>query len=44
MLGHKTKVLKVHRAIGLDDLVPPDTFYRELEVKRMRSEGIWEWS
>jgi transposase len=33
MLGHKTKVLKVHRAICLDNLVPPDNFYRELEVK-----------
>jgi hypothetical protein len=33
ILGHKTKVLKVHRAICLDDLVPPDNFYRELEVK-----------
>jgi hypothetical protein len=33
MLGHKAKMLKVHRAICLDDLVPPDNFYRKLEVK-----------
>jgi len=31
MLGHKSKVLKVHRAIYLEDLVPSDNFYRELE-------------
>ncbi len=33
MLGHKTKVRKVHKAICLEDLVPPDNFYRDLEVK-----------
>jgi transposase len=33
MLGHKDKVPKVHTAVCLEDLVPPDNFYRELEVK-----------
>jgi hypothetical protein len=33
MLGHKAKVLKMHTAVCLEDLVPPDNFYRELEVK-----------
>jgi transposase len=33
MLGHKAKLLKVHTAVCLEDLVPPDNFYRELDVK-----------
>ena len=33
MLGHKVKMLKVHTTICLEDLVPPNNFYRKLEVK-----------
>ena len=33
MLGHKAKVFKTHPAICLEDLVPPDNFYRQVEAK-----------
>jgi transposase len=33
MLGHKTKIFRPHPELRLDDLVPPDNFYRELETK-----------
>jgi transposase len=33
MLGQKSKGFKQQIAISLDDLVPPDNFYRQLEAK-----------
>jgi transposase len=33
MLGHKAKAFKTHPALCLEDLVPPDNFYRQLEAK-----------
>ena len=31
MLGHKPRVFKPHPAVCLDDLVPQDNFYRQVE-------------
>jgi len=33
MLGHKPKLFKQHTAISLEDLVPRDNFYRQVEAK-----------
>jgi transposase len=33
MLGHKPKLFKQHTAISLEDLVPQDNFYRQVEAK-----------
>jgi transposase len=33
MLGHKLKVFKPHTAISLDDLVPQNNFYRQVEAQ-----------
>ncbi len=33
MLGYKPKILKCHTAVYLDDLVPQDNFYRQVEKK-----------
>src|SRR4030095_9499881 len=31
MLGHKAREFKQHKSISLEDLVPPDNFYRQVE-------------
>src|SRR5258706_13059802 len=31
MLGHKAREFKQHQSISLDDLVPADNFYRQVE-------------
>ena len=31
MLGHKTREFKHHKSISLEDLVPDDNFYRQVE-------------
>ena len=31
MIGHKNRVFSQHVAVSLDDLVPDDNFFRELE-------------
>ena len=33
MLGAKAKCLQSHADVSLEDLVPPDNFYRQLEAK-----------
>ena len=33
MLGQKPRLFKQHTAISLEDLVPPDNFYRNVEAK-----------
>ncbi len=33
MLGQKSRLFKQHTAISLEDLVPPDNFYRNVEAK-----------
>jgi transposase len=33
MLGQKTRVCKVHSALSLEDLVPKNHFYRQVEAK-----------
>jgi transposase len=33
MLGQKPKIFKVHLCLTLDDLVPKDNFYRQVEAK-----------
>ncbi len=33
MLGYKPKIFKCHTTISLDDLVPKDNFYRQVEAK-----------
>jgi transposase len=33
MLGSKFRLFRVHTAICLETLVPPDNFYREVEAK-----------
>lgn len=33
MLGSKTKIFRKHSVICLDDLVPADNFYRQVEAK-----------
>src|SRR5690242_5745050 len=33
MLGYKPKIFQLHSAICLDDLVPQDNFYRQVEAK-----------
>lgn len=33
MLGQKAKIFKVHPGLTLDDLVPKDNFYRQVETK-----------
>jgi transposase len=33
VFGQKVKCFKVHTAVSLENLVPPDNFYRELETK-----------
>jgi hypothetical protein len=33
MLGCKEKCFKEHIALSLEELVPPDNFYRQLETK-----------
>ena len=33
MLGHKAKAFTTHPAVCLEDLVPPDNFYRKVEAK-----------
>ena len=33
MLGQKPRLFKQHTAISLEELVPPDNFYREVEAK-----------
>ena len=33
MLGHKAKIFKSHLAVSVEDLVPQDNFYREVEAK-----------
>lgn len=33
MLGYKPKVFKTHLGVSIDDLVPPDNFYRQVEAK-----------
>ena len=33
MLGYKPKIFKLHSALCLDDLVPQDNFYRQVEAK-----------
>ena len=33
MLGQKTKCFKPHTSLALNDLVPLDNFYRQLEAK-----------
>ena len=34
MLGHKAQVFKTHPAVCLNDLVPLDNFYRQVEAKQ----------
>ena len=31
MLGHKAREFKQHKSISLEDLVPDDNFYRQVE-------------
>src|SRR5688572_24040110 len=33
MLGHKTREFKQHKSISLEDLVPDDNFYRQVEQR-----------
>jgi transposase len=33
MIGQKAKIFKVHPGLTLDDLVPKDNFYRQVEAK-----------
>jgi hypothetical protein len=33
MLGYKPKIFKCHTTVSLDDLVPQDNFYRQIEAK-----------
>jgi DDE family transposase len=34
MLGYKPKIFKFHSAICLEDMVPQDNFYRQVEAKQ----------
>ena len=31
MLGHKAREFKLHKSVSLEDLVPTDNFYRQVE-------------
>jgi transposase len=33
MLGHKAKVFKTHPTVSVENLVPPDNFYRKVEAR-----------
>jgi transposase len=33
MLGHKAKAFTTHPAVCLEDLVPPNNFYRQVQAK-----------